>query len=266
MPPLDDVVETFPFGAQVRPCGAELPAEQKAVFLLGAYPSALHVRWNPPSGYGPTVAAIPVDNEPTPFWDGSQPDSETLFEEWRDTYFDSAWGSVAPSPLNGSSGRHLEARWLRPLGFSMEDAFITDCLLTARASVGVAKRLADRYERVSGQLHAPVAHLASHPTENDIVAESLRHHVDRLTMQLEKASPVVVVSLGNAAARVVGALASRSDRESVLRPDGYGQERRVLVAGLEVVWRALVHPATPRVWAERHALWSTAAGAPQVAE
>jgi hypothetical protein len=37
--------------------------------LLGAYPSALHVRWVPPPQLGiDPVAALAVDKEPSVFW------------------------------------------------------------------------------------------------------------------------------------------------------------------------------------------------------
>ena len=58
----------FPFGAPVQPCGSVLPDPCDAV-VLGAYPSAIHVRWVPPraSGLRP-ISALAVDNEPTVFW------------------------------------------------------------------------------------------------------------------------------------------------------------------------------------------------------
>jgi hypothetical protein len=73
-------VAQFPFGAPVLACGTEMPTRQFPVLVLGAYPSALHVRWVPPEGYGRAVAALPVDNEPTPFWDGQQPSAQDQFQ------------------------------------------------------------------------------------------------------------------------------------------------------------------------------------------
>jgi len=54
----------FPFGAPVL---ARAPSADTArpLFVLGAYPSALHVRWTAPDGA--SIAAMPVDNEPEPF-------------------------------------------------------------------------------------------------------------------------------------------------------------------------------------------------------
>lgn len=251
-----DVVGRFPFGAPVLPRGTEVPDRAYSVLVLGAYPSALHVRWTPPGGYGRPVTALPVDNEPTPFWDGDSAETQAEFEQWRQQWFDPRWGSVTPAALNGPSGRDLVARWLAPLGYSREDAFITDCLPTARASDGVAARLADRYRPVVAGLGAPEVDLGQHPSENDIVTEALREEADRLTAQVRAVDPELVVTLGNAAARVLAGLGDERDLEARLRADSYGQERHVTIAGRTVPWQALVHPATPKAWAERHLAWA----------
>lgn len=249
----------FPFGAPVLPRGNEVPGRKYPVLLLGAYPSALHVRWTPPEGFGRPVTAFPVDNEPSPFWAGDQ--AETLFAQWHERFFDARWGVATPAALNGSSGRDIERDWLRPLGFTRNDAFITDCLPTARASSGVAKRLADRYAPVVEALGAPLADLGPHPTETQIVNEALRDQRDRLTDQLAAASPEVIVTLGNAAARVIAGLGEQQ-ADAILRAETYGGERRVTVGGRSFRWLALVHPATPPVWMERHQAWISAAEGP----
>lgn len=64
-----------------------------------------------------------------------------------------------------------------------------------------------------------------------------------------------MVTLGNAAARVLASLGGRPDLEAVLTPDTYGKERELTIKGLTLKWQALVHPATPQVWADRHTDW-----------
>src|SRR5215212_6481198 len=54
----------FPFGRLVVPCDP-VATGRAAMFVLGAYPSALHVRWRPPQGEGRVVQALAVDNEPS---------------------------------------------------------------------------------------------------------------------------------------------------------------------------------------------------------
>jgi uracil-DNA glycosylase len=248
----------FPFGAPVLPCGTDLPTQRYPVLLLGAYPSALHVRWTPPPGFGRPVVALPVDNEPTPFWDGESAEVQGLFDRWYQTYFKAEWGTVTPAALNGSSGRDIADLWLRPLGFTRQEAFITDCLPVARASDGVAKRLADRYAPVVAAFGAPATDLGPHPSENAIVTEAPGEHADRLIAQVIAADPEVLVTLGNAAARVLAGVGGEPGRQAVLRADSYGQERQVILGGRAFRWQALVHPATPLAWAERHRAWAEA--------
>lgn len=100
---MSDVLR-FPFGAPVKPCGTQTPPVAEA-FILGAYPSALHVGWTMPSGQ--KVFAIAVDNEPEVFWDGRGEDC--YFEQWKvKVGFDSSWGMFTPR-ANGPSGK-----WLHP--------------------------------------------------------------------------------------------------------------------------------------------------------
>lgn len=131
----------FPFGRPVAPCPPSADGP-RPVFVLGAYPSALHVRWTPPRPYR-AVTALAVDNEPTPFWDGA--DQEARIESWKSAVrWAAAWGAVAPvGALNGPSGAWVADRVLRPLGVARGEAWITDCLDTYRASTGAAARLAD---------------------------------------------------------------------------------------------------------------------------
>jgi hypothetical protein len=249
---------TFPFGAPVLPRGESMPDRHSRVVVIGAYPSALHVRWTPPEGFGPAVAATPVDNEPTPFWNGDG--QKDPFERWKATRLQAEWGSVDRTHLDGSSGRDIADRWLQPLVFTLEDAFITDCLCAARASIGVGRRVAERYAPMAEALGAPAADLRPHPSESEIVAEALADHAGRLFEQLRAACPEVVVTLGNAAGRVVAVLAGLPDHDGILRADTYGAERPTTLGGRTFAWRALVHPATPKVWAERHARWIESIG------
>lgn len=65
-----DAIEVFPFGQPVLPRQPSTE-EPREVYLLGAYPSGLHVRWTPPAISGQDfrpIRALIADNEPVPFW------------------------------------------------------------------------------------------------------------------------------------------------------------------------------------------------------
>lgn len=93
----------YPFGRPITP-RPPLRGLTKGLFVLGAYPSALHVAWTPPQGSGRKIKALAVDDEPTPFWDGL--DEAERIAAWKEAVsFDSKrWGEIGPcGGLNGST-------------------------------------------------------------------------------------------------------------------------------------------------------------------
>jgi uracil-DNA glycosylase len=248
----------FPFGAPVQPCGDQRPDPCDAV-VLGAYPSAVHVRWVPPRSSGLRPSALAIDNEPTVFWDGA--DADEHVETWRNQYFQPAWGEVSTARLNGPSGSWLRSNILDPLrAAGAESQFITDCLTTYRLSTGASTRLSDTYEpmaRKTADLES--ADLQPHPSEAQIVREALSTQRERLTGQIAAARPRVIVTLGSAASRVISSLAGVPG-SATLKADSYGAASSISIAGIDLSWVALVHPATPPVWQERHQAWLSADG------
>ena len=244
----------FPFGAPVEPCGDGRPDPVDAL-VLGAYPSAVHVRWVPPrsSGHRP-ISALAVDNEPAVFWDGS--DADERVDAWRAKYFDPDWGEVNTAALNGPSGTWLSSNILDPLrAAGAHSHFITDCLTTYRLSSGASARLNDTYEPMARKTSGLTsANLLPHPSEAQIVRESLEYQSERLTAQIAAARPRMMVTLGNAASRVIASL-GQTGRTGKLSQDGYGLPSTVDISGTQFAWIALVHPATPAVWQERHREW-----------
>lgn len=244
----------FPFGAPVLPCGDELP-ERCDVVVLGAYPSAIHVRWVPPLATGlKPISALAVDNEPSVFWDGS--DADERVHAWKKRYFDPTWGDVTAARLNGPSGSWLRSNVLDPLSNAgAASAFVTDCLTTYRLSTGAAARLGDTYERMAEETAGlESADLERHPSEAQIVREALQIQAERLRGQVAAARPKMIVTLGNAASRVVNILSGASGKGTLV-PDVYGVPSKVAVSGVQTSWVALVHPATPPVWQARHQDW-----------
>lgn len=247
----------YPFGSAVtaRPPSAHAP---RRVLVLGAYPSALHVRWRPPAGLGRVVRAVPVADEPTPFWDGA--DADRHVDAWRrDIGWNDEWGRVeVPADLNGPSGTKVDELVLRPLHLSRDDTCITDCLDTYRASTGVMGALASVYDALAPQLELPRHDLQPHPGENQIVAEAVNAHRDRLRGELRRCQPELVVTLGNAALRtlreVVDSAAGGPPAQGLIA-DGYPDSGDVVVDARRMQFLPLIHPGSPPVWQERHAAW-----------
>lgn len=244
----------FPFGRSVAAC-VPVASSRRPVFVLGAYPSALHIRWRPPSGHGRLVQALAVDNEPEPFWTGA--DEISRVEQWMsEVGWNAGWGSVEPvSQLNGPSGLWVEERILAPLGVARTDAWITDCLDTYRASVKMRAAVEDVYQPFAREFTLPEAELASHPSEAQIVGEAIGRHLDRLHGEIATAAPDVIVTLGNAALRVLRELLGDSAAPTKLSVPGYGTERSASINGGQLTWWPLAHPAAPASYQAAHGDW-----------
>ena len=245
------------FGRPIRPCTPSANS-RRPVFVLGAYPSALHVRWHPP-GYRRAINAIAVDDEPVPFWSGT--DERDQIEKWlaSGTWKDS-WGKVsAAGRLNGSSGVWLRDRVLGPLQVPFTDVWATDCLDTYRLSGGAAKRLRDDdLQALMARHHIPRLNAQRHPTEAAIVSECLEHHIPRLIGELATARPKRIVTLGNAALRVLRELVDSTEDvpRGLSADETYGQPIRARFDGSDAfVWIPLAHPGAPSKYQRAHDRW-----------
>ena len=254
---MTDSAPHFPFGS---PLEARKPSATAAsrLFLLGAYPSALHVEWKPPAPFQ-RVAALAVDNEPMPFWTGR--DEEAQIDAWKTRIgWKAEWGTVGPvGPLNGSSGLWLEQKVLSPLKATRAETWITDCLDTYRFSRGQEEVVTGKFEPFAQKLGLPwsgVPESLRHPDEDAIVREARELHQKRLMNELRTAQPRIVVTLGNAALRVFAQFANVAD-PALLKPNkDYGTEVIVTIAGKQVTWLPLVHPGQrSKEWQAAHAKW-----------
>lgn len=204
---------------------------------------------------------MPVDAEPEPFWEGKD-ETERIAEWKRRADFDKKpWGTVqAAGRLNGSSGEWLTKNVLEPLGVKRSGAWITDALDTYRSSNDVAKRIVDTYLPFAAPpVNAPIPSLADHPSEDDIVDEALKHHRQRLVAEIDAAHPDKIITLGNAALRVMRDLLEKDGGSAAPMTlsygKGYGTPVPVRIGGRSVTWWPLAHPAAPKQYQEAHATW-----------
>ena len=246
----------FPFGRPVIPVDEDHRGSRR-VFVLGAYPSALHVSWASPDGQQ-RIKALPVDNEPEPFWTGF--DQAARIDQWkRDVGFDADQDGTATAAggLNGSSGLALDRDYLQPLGIERDDARITDCLPTYHASVDVANAIEERFKPVMSHFSRPMPQLPDHPSEDEIVASATQSsRLGELRTEIAAASPEVVISLGNAAARVLRKMLDVELGPERLNAKGYGDVID-LRPEHQIVWYPLAHPGVTRAgpWSDRHDGW-----------
>lgn len=246
----------FLFGKPVEPVKPRAGG-QRRLFVLGAYPSALHVKWQPPGVRRP-VRAVAVDNEPEPFWNGT--DELERIERWKkDVEFRSEWGQVGGcGSLNGSSGDWVMKNVLCPLECTYNEAWITDCLNTYFESTGAAKRMDSKEIRGAvDSLGIPPRSHSPHPSESQIVQLAVDGQLERLNKELATARPEIIVTLGNAALHVLRQIALFGDASIMkLRADStYGAAIQIEIQGNLCLWVPLAHPAAPKIYQERHRQW-----------
>jgi hypothetical protein len=250
----------FPFGQPVEPSPASR-SEPSEAFILGAYPSGLHIRWTPPSEFGKPIRALIVDNEPEPFWDGGGVEDLT---EWRRAVgWQAHWGRADAAPQsNGPSGKWVNEHILAPLGLDRSRVCITDCLNTSRLNPNQAARIADTYAAFAARVGLPESTLPAVPSgETGIVTEATQGHVDRLRDELRACAPARIVTLGNAALRVLGhVVAIPKGLPRGISHDGYGTPIEVTFEDRPIELLPLVHPRNGerhREWSKTHAEWET---------
>src|SRR5688572_8938490 len=105
----------FPFGQPNTKRPLRLPASGPAkAVVVGVYPSAFHVRWEPPAGT-PTkgISSLAVDVEPVVFWGGKERRPDEVLAQWIAAvgFQDGDHGSVQPGK-NGPSGDGLATNTL----------------------------------------------------------------------------------------------------------------------------------------------------------
>jgi hypothetical protein len=98
-----------------------------------------------------------------------------------------------------------------------------------------------------------------HPTETQIVSEALQTETGRICRQIEAAHPAVLVTLGNAAGRVIASLSDNRDFKR-LAADDYATPREITFCGSTMTWVPLAHPAAPKRYQDLHAAWLARGG------
>jgi uracil-DNA glycosylase len=122
-------------------------------------------------------------------------------------------------------------------------------------SRGVEQALQKRFVPFAS-LQPPV--LPAHPDDRALVGQALDMHADRLQAEFAEASPEVVLTLGNAALRVLRTLLDAREPPDPLSPVGYGRPTVVLAGSHLVRWYALAHPGALsklRKWRDLHQRW-----------
>jgi hypothetical protein len=266
----------FPFGDPSTPRPPRRPGGACKAFVLGVYPSAIHVRWDLPAWAhaecGLVVGALAIADEPTVFWDGDS--DRELVAAWkervgfREGNERGEWGHVR-GVGNGTSGRPVRDGVLDALRVDVADTWFTDAINEFYVKRGGAKTrqqgdvLDDVYAPFAAKVGLNPANLPARPTPAALVRLAVSDHRDRLRQELADAGSPVVITLGEEARQVLAGIAddiagpptSTLSRNTIVEV-AYGEPGTVTIDGTRVVWYAVAHPGNrDTYWRGLHDAW-----------
>lgn len=241
----------FPFGAPLVPAAAKPPSKKVKAFVVGVYSSAVHARWV--SAQGRTICkALAVAPEPWSFWDGTGADEIVAAANQE---VPSGAGSLVPADkaFNGPSGLALDRLFVRPLGLSRANTWITDLHDLYYLSEGNEAALVKHYAPLVKKGLVPGMNLPGRPAS---VAPS-KAGIERLRKEFELAAAPFVITLGN---EPIPHVFGKESKRLALKE--YGKVFDAEVFGRRVKGLKLCHPRqagqlgrSSRAWFEAHRDW-----------
>lgn len=244
-----NVIGTFPFGQPVLPV-VQQDRSPKKVFVLGVYASAVHAHWK--HGKKTVVKALAVASEPYIFWKGDGAD-----EIIRRIAIPPELGTLEPAAetLNGPSGNVLDKQFLKPLGFSREDAWLCD--LVPHSCMNRHQEAA--LKRESAKLGVPIPSSVPRPPDTLTAPKRRQEILDEIR---ESQAPLLVLLGDQPIKWFLKPLGGRWNRLDDLRP--YGQRHPVKLNGWEGEVLPLCHPRqagrlgqSSEKWTRMHGNWVT---------
>jgi len=247
-------IGTFPFGQPIKKVEQD-DRTHKKVFVLGVYASAVHAKWIGPDGKQ-LINAVGVASEPEIFWTGEGADQIVESLEIPATA-----GKLVPAPanLNGPSGRALDDFFLKPLGFTRNDVWLSDLVPYSCMNDRQADRLKETYLKKAKEFNLPDFRWGQVPT---VLADDVRRA--QIEDEFAIASPDILITLGDQPlkwfAKFYGSKATLAGYGK--DEDTYGRIHQIQINGQSMGLLPLVHPRqaaklgghSPR-WAELHEFW-----------
>jgi len=250
----------YPFGQPLIPV-VQKDRSPKKVFVLGVYASAVHAKWR--DKYGTVlVQALAVASEPYIFWRGDGVEGIiSRIEIPREA------GRLEPAAahFNGPSGKTLDDSFLSPLGYSREDAWLSDLLPESRINPNQRKAIKKHYDPLIGKLDLPAC------TIPDFSGSELRQHPDRhleILKEVEESRANTIVLLGDLPIKHWLSHFSKYRKLSDFgeTTDTYGKRHTLEINGRTYQILPLVHPRqagslgrASKKWTELHTAWVSAA-------
>lgn len=248
----------FPFGEKLTKVQQSETTPNKEVFVLGVYASAVHAKWLDKDGKI-KVQALAVASEPEIFWRGL--DAKEQIEKIKT--IPNELGSLEPANknLNGPSGVALDDLFLKPLGYSRQQAWLCDLLPESRVNPN-QQNAVKIYNDLAIQHGLPLSNIPVFQ-ENEIKVNAKQRHLEILT-ELEKSGAKTIILLGDFPIRWFLNFFDKRTRLSDFgnSQETYGQRHDIFINNKTYSVIPLCHPrnaarlgAFSNKWANLHNMW-----------
>lgn len=248
----------FPFGQKLTKVQQTETTPNKEVFVLGVYASAVHAKWLDKDGKI-IVQALAVASEPVIFWRGL--DAKEQIEKCKK--IPKELGSLVPANknLNGPSGVALDDLFLKPLGYSREQAWLCDLLPESRVNPNQQK-VVKMYNDIASQYGLPLSTIPKF-REDEIKENAKQRHLEILD-ELEKSGANTIILLGDLPIRWFLHFFDKRTKLSEFgnSQETYGQRHDILINNKTYSVIPLCHPrnaarlgAFSQTWVELHDEW-----------
>lgn len=183
-------IRRFPFGESVKKVQQKVRTP-KIVFVLGVYASAVHAKWLDTNGKQ-IVAALAVASEPEIFWKGE--DAENIISKIN-TNIPKEVGRLVPANknLNGPSGIALDEKFLSPLGYDRDSAWLCDLLPESRVNINQRKAIDEIYSPLIEKFNLPPASIDDF-RKSELDSEQRRQEI---LQELEESEAQKIILLGD---------------------------------------------------------------------
>ena len=247
----------FPFGQKLTKVQQSETTSNKEVFVLGVYASAVHAKWLDKDGKI-KVQALAVASEPEIFWTG-----EGVEKIIRDIHIPEELGSLVPANknLNGPSGIALDELFLKPLGYSREQAWLCDLLPESRVNPNQQKAV-KMYNDIAIKYGLPLSTIPEF-REDEIKENAVQRHLEILN-ELENSGAKTIILLGDLPIRWFLHFFDKRVKLSQFgnSQETYGQLHDIVINNKTYSVIPLCHPrnaarlgAFSKTWAELHDEW-----------
>lgn len=245
----------FPFGSQLQKV-EQKDKSPKKVFLLGVYASAVHAKWIGTDGKV-KVNALAVASEPYIFWKG-----DNVQEIINKIQVPKELGKLIPADkrFNGPSGNALDELFLKPLGYSREDAWLCDLLPYSRINPNQQKAIEKHYKPLVKKFNLPECTIPKFSTKELNNPDRVGEIID----ELEQSQAEKIILLGDLPIKHFLSYFSNYKKLSDFgsTEDEYGKKHSVKIKSKIYQVIPLVHPrqaaALGRIsldWKNLHKKW-----------